>query len=125
MADNVNSKQPPWLAPKNFFRIVWRFLVNWASETSVVTLTIASIFGAAELIYLLTGRAPNEDITWLMEYSSRCVAIALAITFTSVSRQAFGHWLRIDQVLDRPIIAGIQAAKSLAVFLACLYVLTH
>lgn len=106
-------------------RSIWKFLVNWASEASVTILTILSVAGAAEMIYLLTGRAPKEDVIWLLDYSSRCVAVALAITFTSVATQAFGHWYPAEQILDRPGLAAIQATKTVVIFVACLYALTH
>lgn len=104
---------------------LWKFLKNWASEASVTILTILSVAGAAEMIYLLTDRAPRQDLTWLLDYSSRCVVIALAITFTSVSKQAFGHWYTLEDLLERPMLALIQAGKSLAIFFGCLYVLLH
>lgn len=91
----------------------------------VLVLTLISIAGAAEAIYLLTGHAPKEDVTWLLDYSSRCVVIALAITFTSVAKQAFGNWYTASQLLDRPFLAAVQSAKSLALFLACIWVLLH
>lgn len=106
-------------------RSIYNFFKNWASEASVTILTIASVAGAAEFIYLVTKRAPKEDMTWLLDYSSRCVLIALAITFTSVSRQAFGHWFTPEQLLSRPWLALIQSAKSLVIFLACIYALLH
>jgi thiosulfate reductase cytochrome b subunit len=108
-----------------FFGMIGRFLCNWASECTVLILTFASIAVATELIYLITNRAVHETYGWLLDYSSRCVVIALAITFVSVAREAFGSWYTSAQLLNRPLLAAIQAAKSLAMLLAFLWVLSH
>lgn len=106
-------------------RAIGGHFLDWGAEYSVLILTVLSVFGTAELYYFLTGRRPEENLMWLVNFSERSIAIALAITFTSMARQAFGIWYRKEDLLDRPILAIAHGVKSVVIFLACLFVLTH
>lgn len=106
-------------------RIIGQHLKNWASEYTILPLTILSVVGAAYFAYFLTGRAPQDSASWLVDYSARCIVIALAITFTSAARQAYGTWLNTQQKLEHPGYATLQSIFSLITLLAFLYVLSH
>jgi hypothetical protein len=108
-----------------FFAAIWHNLKNWAAEYTILPLTLLSVIGAGYFAYFLTGRAPQESAGWLVDYASRCIVIALAITFTSASRQAYGTWYTKEEKLAHPGIAGLQSLISLAVLLAFLYVLKN
>lgn len=118
--------EPVITEPKRgFIRAIWKHLRDWSAEYSVLILTMLSVAFSAELYYVLTGRRPEENMTWMIDYASRCIVIALAITFTSMARQAFDVWYTKEQLMDRPALAIAHGAKSVVIFLACLYVLTH
>lgn len=110
---------------RKFFTPIWTNLKNWAAEYTILPLTLASVVGAAYFAYLLTGRAPQDSGSWLVDYSARCIVIALAITFTSAARQAYGSWLTLEQKLAHPGTAAFQSVISLITLLAFLYTLTH
>lgn len=108
-----------------FFRTVYKHLKSWSAEYSTIILTMLSVIVTAQMYYLLTGRRPEENMSWLVDFSPRAIAIALAITFTSLARQAFGNWYATEDLLDRPALAIAHGAKSTIIFAICLYVLTH
>lgn len=106
-------------------RIVGQHLKNWAAEYTILPLTILSVIGAAYFAYFLTGRAPQDSASWLVDYSARCIEIALAITFTSAARQAYGSWLSTEEKLAHPGTAAFQSVVSLITLITFLYVLSH
>lgn len=108
-----------------FWRTIFNHLRSWAAEYTVLPLAILSVLASAQFYYILTGRRPEENLTWLLNFSDRAIAIAIAITFTAVARQSFGHWYSKDELLNRPTLAIAHGAKSVVIFLSCLYVLTH
>lgn len=114
------------LGSLGFFRTIFRHLLSWAAEYSALILTMVSVFVTAQLYYILTGRRPEENLMWLVNFSERSIAIALAITFTSMAREAFGTWYTKDELLSmRPAVAIAHGVRSLVIFVILLYALTH
>ena len=112
-------------AMRKVFNVIGRHFKSWAAEYTILPLTLLSVIGAAYFAYFLTGRAPQDSGSWLVDYSARCIIIALSITFTSAAKQAYGGWLTPDQKLAHPGVAAFQSVISLLTLLAFLYVLTH
>ena len=108
-----------------FLRLVGQHFKNWAAEYTLLPLTILSVIGAAYFVYFLTGRTPKESGSWLVDYSARCIVIALAITFTSAARQALGIWMRKEEQFAHPVLAIVQSLTSLILITIFIYTLSH
>lgn len=121
--DRLFPKAPSFMRPT--LKLIGKHLANWPEAYLVLPLTLLSVIGAAYFSYFLTGRAPQDSGSWLLDYSARCIVIALAITFTSAARQAYGVWLTLEQKLEHPGAAAIQSFLSFLTLLAFLYTLSH
>jgi hypothetical protein len=119
------SLQTTKLQRSGFFAAVGQHFKNWAAEYTVIPITLAFVFGAAILQFALTGRRPQESVSWLGDYSSNAVKIAIAIAFVSACRQSFGTWYTREQLLEHPVVYVTQAVTSLALFFGILYALSH
>ena len=104
---------------------IWNHVSQWLEVYWWTPLALLSIIGAAAYARLLTGRPPQANADFLVDYASRVVLCILVIVFTSVTRQATGVWLTKAEALSNWQLAAVQAAK--ACFFAALftYLLSH
>ena len=86
---------------------------------------LLSIFGAAELTFLLTGRRPEMNMDWVLDYASAAVRCVLVILLTSVAKQALGSWLTVEDKEKYPVAHAINTATTLVLFLTIAYLFLH
>lgn len=98
-----------------------QFFVNWAPECSALLASFAFIYGAAELIFFLTGRRPQDNGQWILDYASKFALCAIVIFLVSQFKQASGtgSWMTKEERFEHPYLATVSDIKvcfSLAVF---------
>ncbi len=99
-----------------FFTPIWNNLKSWATEYTILPLTILSIIGASYLTQFLTKRPPAENLDWLTDYSSLSMKCALIIVFTSAMKQCTGSWMTTEQKIAHPYLATIGDIKTIITF---------
>lgn len=100
-------------------------LKSWPELYVAMPLVLLSIPGAALFAYFLTGRAPQESMTWLVDLSGRVTVAALVVVFTSFMRQASGVWMTKDEQFAHPILATVQQIVKMFCIAVFVWLFTH
>lgn len=80
-------------------------IADWAEAYVWAPLMILSILGSAEFIYKMTGHRPVEDMSWVMDYSSKGVECILIILFAAILKQSGSTYFTQEQRLAHPILS--------------------
>ncbi len=100
-------------------------LKDWPEFYLAIPAVLLALPGAAYFCYILSGRAPQENLSWLMDLDARVIQAALAILSVSVARQSFGTWATKEEKLANPIWSTGQSILTLCALLAFLHFFSH
>jgi hypothetical protein len=100
-------------------RAVLKHLQNWTEGYLWVPGAFVLIIFNALVLRLITGRAPQENMSWLVDASGKFVVCIYIILLASIMREATGVWLTKDERMTHPWLAiaqGVFTCFFVAVF---------
>ncbi len=109
IAAPAKVETPP---PATGFRAVVQHVRNWLEGYLFFPLALLSIFGAAKLAYVLTGRQPTENADFVVGAAFRLVTAILVVLMVSITQEQTSSWLSKEEKLEHPINHAIQAATK-------------
>jgi hypothetical protein len=99
-------------------------LANWAEVYLWAPLSLLLVPGAGLVCYLLTGRATQENLDWLVALAGRFLTCILAIAIVSIAREASGIWMTKAEAIENPLLYSVQTITKLGFFYLILRTLT-
>lgn len=107
---------------KAFFAAVWDHVTSWAEVYWWLPLALLSIIAAAYYARFLTGRPPQENADFLVDYASRLVLCIVLIALLSIKREQTGFWMTKAEAFANPEVYKIQTIAQC--FFGALFVYT-
>lgn len=101
----MNSSEPVCAPPLGLWQRFVKHLKSWPELYLCLPLVILTLPGSSLFIYSLTGRAPQENMDWILDLAGRINVAALILFFASFTRQATGVWLTKEEQLANPFNA--------------------
>ena len=115
----------PCVATTSVFGSICKHVKSWPEIYVALPLALLLLPGAALLAYFLTGHAPQESMTWLVDFAGQVIKALFVVIFVSFMRQASGIWLTLQQQIDNPYLATVQAVVKMFCIAAAIYLFTH
>jgi hypothetical protein len=115
------TPDPPvtgWQAIKKHFS-------SWPELYLALPLGILSVPLAAFFVYGLTGRAPQENMDWILDFAGRLKIASFVVLFASLARQATGVWLTKEEYLAHPFHATLSHLTKAFYFLFFAWLFTR
>lgn len=102
---------------RSFCAGIWGHLKSWPELYIALPLATLSIPAASAGIYILTARAPEENMNYLLDLAGRVQTGALIIFCASFVRQTQGVWLTKEEKFKYPYYATLQFLSRIFSFL--------
>ena len=75
--------------------------------------------------YFISGRTPQESMSWVVDLSGRVIVAALVVLFSSFLRQVSGVWLTKEEQLANPYFTTVQAIVKMFSIGIFVWLFTH
>jgi hypothetical protein len=125
MEETPVTTAAPCVATTSVFGSICKHVKSWPEIWVALPIALLLIPGAALLAYFLTGHAPQESMTWLVDFAGQIVKAVFVVIFVSVMKQATSVWLTKDEQIANPYLATVQAVVKMFCIAAAIYLFTN
>lgn len=88
-------------------KTIWDHFKSWPELWIGLPIGTLTIPAAAYFVYILTGRAPQENMDYMIDLAGRIQTAAWIVVSASVTREALGNWYTKKEAMENRYIATL------------------